>query len=174
MAMAYVVTWDHTTVPPSSHRVVIVPETPYLLSIVSCLCDKDPAKIVKAQFVGSEHSPMAPIVDGKWIKDDLKKMLKEHKFKKCPVLAGASKNEGSAFLLYSNPEVFTIDGFSMNQDQLKATITSLFSYHLDYPEVKVSNIDSILLKLNAILKITIIYLQLLLEMSLSQMIYYPF
>ena len=29
-----------TTVPPSSHRVVIVPETPYLLSIIIRICIK--------------------------------------------------------------------------------------------------------------------------------------
>ena len=65
---------------------------------MSCLREKDATKIVEAQFVGTEHSPMAPVVNGKWIKDDPKKMLKEHKFKKCPILAGTSKNEGSEFM----------------------------------------------------------------------------
>ena len=88
--------------------------------------EKSAEDIVKAQYVGSEHTPMAPVVDGKWIVDDPKQMLRDRKFKKCPILTGMSKNEGSVFMLYSNPEVFNINGYTLNQDQLKATITSLF------------------------------------------------
>ena len=95
--------------------------------------------------MGSEHTPMAPVVDGKWISDDPKQMLRDRKFKKCPILTGVSKNEGSVFMLYSNPEVFTITGYTMNQDQLKATITSLFNHHLEYPKGPKVNFNSVLL-----------------------------
>ena len=104
-----------------------------LFQIVECLREKSAEEIVNAQYVGSEHTPMAPVVDGKWISDDPKQMLRDRKFKKCPILTGVSKNEGSVFMLYSNPEVFTITGYTMNQDQLKATISSLFNHHLEYP-----------------------------------------
>ena len=107
--------------------------------MIACLREVEASKIIQEQHVVPD-SPCSfgPVVDGKWIRDDPKKMLQEHQFKKCPIMAGVTANEGAYFLIYSLPELMDLKGLKMNQDQLKSAIQQLFKYNYDYPNITVT------------------------------------
>ena len=108
--------------------------------MIACLREADATKIITEQHVVSDMYPsFGPVVDGKWLRDDPKKMLQEHQFKKCPIMAGVTANEGAYFMIYSLPELMDLKGLKMNQDQLKSSIQQLFKYNnYDYPNMTVT------------------------------------
>ena len=112
--------------------------------MIACLREIGATKIIQEQHVVPDiASAFRPVVDGKWIRDNPEKMLQEHKFKKCPTMAGVTANEGAYFMIYSLPELLDLKGLKMNQDQLKSAIQQLFKYNYDYPNITVTFFQSI-------------------------------
>ena len=108
--------------------------------VVACLREVDATKITKEQFVIDDHVQFGPIVDGRWIRDDPKQMLEKERFKKCPIMAGVNTNEASYFMLYEMSDLMDLDGYKMNQDQLKSPVRKLFATNYDYPNITVKYI----------------------------------
>ncbi|CAH1780985.1 unnamed protein product [Owenia fusiformis] len=49
---------------------------------------------------GTMQFAFVPVIDGVFLVEDPRQSLKRHNFKKCPILIGSNKNEGSYFLMY--------------------------------------------------------------------------
>ena len=102
----------------------------------------DASKITEEQFITADHTQFGPIVDGRWIRDDPKEMLEKKRFKKCPIMAGVNTNEGSYFMLYELSDLVDLEGYKMNQDQLRSSIHKLFATNYDYPNIVVCTLES--------------------------------
>ncbi len=85
--------------------------------------------------------PLRPVIDGNFFPDDPKTMLKERKFKKCPMLLGSNANEGSFFLIYMFMDQIKLESTTMTNEQLHKNLRNL---HLHYPQHPSNTTDTVM------------------------------
>jgi acetylcholinesterase len=75
-----------------------------------------------------------PIVDNYFLEEEPINLLNRGKFKKCPVMMGANKDEGNWFFVYAFPEYrnLTVPPL-LDYDSFKDFITSLFYFYPQFP-----------------------------------------
>lgn len=89
-------------------------------NVSACLRSIEPRVIVERQ-----SGTFAPIVDGSFLTDTPEVLLTEGRFKKCPMIVGTVRNEGSYFVLYSFPEYLNLTYKTMNRDQFVGSMTRM-------------------------------------------------
>ncbi|GFO40069.1 carboxylic ester hydrolase [Plakobranchus ocellatus] len=104
---------------------------------VRCLQTKDAADFPEKdnyRVMGFVQFPFVPIVDGVFIRQDPKEMLKRGMFKKVPILLGSNSNEATFFLIYFGTP-FEMDTDSPVNPPLydKAIRDTTFKYYPHFP-----------------------------------------
>ena len=75
-----------------------------------------------------------PVVDNYFLEDEPINLLNRGKFKKCPILLGANKDEGNWFFVYAFPEYRNLTATpKIDYELFKDLITSLFYFYPQYP-----------------------------------------
>lgn len=75
-----------------------------------------------------------PVVDNFFLEEEPIHLLNRGKFKKCPVLIGANKDEGNWFFVYAFPEYRNLSaGPTIDYELFKDLLTSLFYFYPQFP-----------------------------------------
>jgi len=71
-------------------------------NLSDCMRQVDASRLVDEQWVsrGILQFPFLPVVDREFLPERPELMLDRRMFKKCPILLGSNKNEGSYFVIY--------------------------------------------------------------------------
>ncbi|XP_076364986.1 acetylcholinesterase-like [Tachypleus tridentatus] len=98
-----------------------------LNSTMECLRNKDPFDLVKHEFIGLNflEFPFTPVVDGIFLPDIPEKLLKEDSTKKPNLLVGNNKNEGSLFLYFQFPEIFTKEDVGVTRKEFHSLVDKI-------------------------------------------------
>lgn len=79
--------------------------------------------------------PFVPIVDGPFLIEEPEVSLMRGNFKKTEILLGSNENEGNYFLLYAEPNIFTMsDTCLLSHERFNLTMDKLFTYFPQFPE----------------------------------------
>ena len=103
--------------------------------IIQCLMETDAKTLSDSQWVtlGAMQFPWVPVIDGVFLTESPEKSLRRGNFKRCPILIGSNKNEGSYFLIYEAREYLKLKSETMNREQFKKTMDQSFYYYPQYP-----------------------------------------
>jgi len=102
--------------------------------ILSCLREKPAEEIVSSQHYDfSSLIPFPPVIDGSFLTAEPAVIMKNNQFKKCPILTGTTKNEGSYFLIYALSEYLKLDSYTMNKHQFENSLKMLIQYYPKHP-----------------------------------------
>lgn len=83
-----------------------------------------------AQFI------FVPVVDKYFLEEEPINLLNRGKFKKCPILLGANKDEGNWLFVYAFPEYRNLTNRpEIDYATFKDFMTSLFYFYPQYPEI---------------------------------------
>jgi acetylcholinesterase len=111
-------------------------------AVIECAKRVDPrTAIEKADehfFTQANHGvaqfTFLPIVDNYFLEEEPINLLNRGKFKKCPVLLGANKDEGNWFFVYAFPEYRNLTAPPiLDYETFKDFITSLFYFYPQFP-----------------------------------------
>jgi len=109
----------------------------------------EPSRLVDEQWVsrGILQFPFLPVVDRDFLPERPELMLEHRMFKRCPILLGSNKNEGSYFVVYelsdwltevppgsprTAPEVPSGDRQIMPRERYQIALNNLFFYYPQY------------------------------------------
>lgn len=109
----------------------------------------DASRLVDEQWVsrGILQFPFLPVVDGEFLPDRPELMLGRRSFKRCPLLTGSNRNEGSWFVVYELSDRLTEvppgstrvalevrpgDRQTMPREQYQIALNTLFFYYPQY------------------------------------------
>jgi acetylcholinesterase len=110
--------------------------------IIECAKKVDPrTAIEKADehfFTMANHGvaqfTFLPVVDNYFLEEDPINLLNRGKFKKCPILLGANKDEGNWFFVYAFPEYRNLSAPPiLDYETFRDFITSLFYFYPQFP-----------------------------------------
>ncbi|CAH1244898.1 ACHE [Branchiostoma lanceolatum] len=121
-------------------RAVECPTTVPLAQTIECLRSKPADYIIANEWVTSDpifRFPHVPVIDGTFITEDPKTSIRRGNFKKCNLLAGAVKDEGTYFLVYGAP------GFSKQTESLISRSQFLEGVKMSVPETNSFGVDAI-------------------------------
>ncbi|XP_035692509.1 acetylcholinesterase-like [Branchiostoma floridae] len=121
-------------------RAVECPTTVPLAQTIECLRSKPADYIIANEWVTSDpifRFPHVPVIDGTFITEDPKTSIRRGNFKKCSLLAGAVKDEGTFFLIYGAP------GFSKQTESLISRSQFLEGVKMSVPETNSFGVDAI-------------------------------
>ena len=112
------------------------PKTDDMDDILYCLRDLPAQRIIEEQWVsrGIVQFPFVPIVDGSFLIETPEMSLKRRSFKKCPIIMGSNRDEGSFFIIYELYDFMSLDKIQMNREQFLTSMNRLFFYYPQYPE----------------------------------------
>ena len=85
---------------------------------------------------GVAQFTFVPVVDSYFLEEEPLQLLNRGKFKKCPILLGANKDEGNWFFLYSFPEYRNLTAPPLlDYETFKDFITSIFYFYPQFPSI---------------------------------------
>ena len=92
--------------------------------------------ISEVQWVsrGVLQFPFLPVVDGVFLTEPPMVTLRRQTFKKCPILIGSNRNEGSFFVIYELMHLIQLDKKTMTRAQYLDGVERLFLYYPQYPK----------------------------------------
>ncbi|OAF69668.1 hypothetical protein A3Q56_02597, partial [Intoshia linei] len=109
------------------------------MEIINCLIRTPAQELIDKMWItkGILQFPFVPVVDGYFLMDKPKNLVKKRQFKNCSILIGSNSNEASYFLIYELSNLLKLNTTSMNYRQFVESLKSLFNYHPKYPnEIK--------------------------------------
>lgn len=102
--------------------------------LADCLRSADAHDLVERQWVsrGVLQFPFLPVVDGHFLAEDPIVSLRHGRFKRCPILLGSNRNEGSWFIVYELSDHLSLERKSTSRDQFVSSLRRLFFYYPQY------------------------------------------
>ena len=115
---------------------LLCPETNDMEKVAECLREMSPQTLVDQQWVsrGVLQFPFVPVIDGTFLTESPRKLLKHKNFKRCPIIIGTNKNEGSLFIIYELHDFITLNTKSMTHQEYVYSMEKLFEYYPQYPK----------------------------------------
>ena len=84
-----------------------------------------------------------PVVDNYFLDEEPINLVNRGKFKKCPILTGANKDEGNWLFVYAFPEYRNLTARpSFDYDTFKDFLTSLYHFYPQYPATSSTSVMS--------------------------------
>ncbi len=101
---------------------------------VECLKTSAPEHIVEKQhqLTGYDWLTFRPVIDGYFLTEHPKMSLANGNFKKCPILQGVTKNEGSIFFTQLLPDYLNMTDSTMTGEQFVDSMDRLFGHYPTY------------------------------------------
>lgn len=111
------------------------PRTTDMAVVADCLRGITADEVVEKQWVsrGILQFPFLPVVDGVFLPASPDELLRRRSFKRCPILIGSNRNEGSFFLIYELKNYLDLDRATMTRRQFNDSVERLFFYYPQYP-----------------------------------------
>ena len=103
--------------------------------ILKCLLSIDADVLSDNQWVteGIMQFPFVPVIDGSFLTEEPEISLRNKNFKKCPVLLGSNKNEGSFFIIYELAQSLNLKSITMKREKYLSSMNRLFYFWPQYP-----------------------------------------
>lgn len=113
------------------------PQSDDMEVVTECLRNTLPQTLADFQYVTSHamQFPFLPVIDGTFLPDSPDELLRRQEFKKCPILIGSNKNEGSFFIIYELYQLLTLDSTKMNRQDFVDSMRIIFYYFPQYRQV---------------------------------------
>lgn len=110
-------------------------------NLSNCLRSVEAPFLVDQQWVsrGILQFPFLPVVDGFFLTEEPSVSLRHRRFKKCPILLGSNRNEGSWFIVYELSDHLSRDRKSMPRKEFLSALRQLFFYYPQYRSQKNSS-----------------------------------
>ena len=85
---------------------------------------------------GIMQFPFLPVVDNYFLEEEPINLMNRGKFKKCPIIVGANKDEGNWFFVYAFSEYrnLTVEPH-LDYETYKSFLTSLFHFYPQFPAI---------------------------------------
>lgn len=103
------------------------------LSIIACLNDLTNDDIISDQIFPYNSLIFRPCVDGAFLTSPPYESLSNGYIKKCPIIIGTTRNEGSWSVFQFSPEYLNLTDWTMNRDQFVVAMKRIFLYYPNYP-----------------------------------------
>lgn len=103
--------------------------------LAKCLRRLDVDSLLEKQWVSSGmlQFPFLPVVDNVFINETPASALRGGRFKRCPVLLGSNRNEGSWFLVYEFSDHLTLNRTDVSRETFLSSIRQAFYHYPQYP-----------------------------------------
>ena len=117
--------------------------------LIECAKQMDPTTAIEKAdeyfFTRANHGiaqfTFLPVVDNYFLEDEPIYLLNRGKFKKCPILLGANKDEGNYFFVYAFPEYRNFSTKpEIDYETFKDFLMSLFHFYPQYPSTSSNSI----------------------------------
>ena len=111
------------------------PHTDDMAELAACLRTISPDRLLAAHWVSRNimQFPFLPVIDGVFLSDSPDELLRRGSFKKCPIIIGSNKNEGSYFIIYELPHQLQLNFTKMDAHDMTKSFQHLFHYYPQYP-----------------------------------------
>ncbi|ESO06840.1 hypothetical protein HELRODRAFT_76935 [Helobdella robusta] len=99
--------------------------------LVDCLREVPDYILAEHQYItrGIMQFPFIPVIDGSFLPEHPKEILKKGNFKHCPILLGSNKNEATFFLIYELTDWLNLTSIKMTKTDYLESMNRLFFTH---------------------------------------------
>lgn len=109
------------------------PRTDNPLNIIDCLKDMTPEDLINDQIFPYNSLIFRPCFDGTFLTRSPEDVMANGYFKKCPIIMGTVKNEGSWYVFQFAPEYLNLTHRTMTRDQFVVIMNRIYLYYPNYP-----------------------------------------